>query len=709
VVLLSRKLPDGVELPAVSYELFLSVCEDVIKSQQSSYIWDLWSLISGACHDVPSLVPFQVSEELRQQLARIVKSGGHFEEQHMLLVCLAILSQFPPISGDHENLASAFFSGGGAGKSLTLATVHAAYHCRPTEESISVSSQILDCTITVFRKCQQVLDMWTKSEKGARNIQRIRNKCANRHININLRLKAFHLLALTDSLAESQSDSMEFQKLLAARDEIDLEDQGGEEALRFIVQIHGPFIGHEAIGSIFNSAASCVENASDAQSFTKIRTLQALLTGFQMSRRIRKNSEDPIATSFKSAGYGSLDCFICWRPVYSPCGLTKGCGCTIQDAKRRLTLSVLSLALTSLPGRSTADLPVGALVAGVIELSTLLGQCPGKSAHRKAQHRTNQLTDDSPDTGNCLQTVSWHHRIEQFVSLDSEKRATAIRLLFDQLCNDLAHSDIPLQEERKRTNALEAQSNALGKEVQRLNAEVLDRDVIIGTIEEQKMDASQGVAQIRQENEILLDKVSSIQSQLQKASMDAGNRIAELEQDLDRASLANLAANEARDALIIAHADDLRRVSRTLDQERENMNIEKAAFQAVDQTRKELLISLELCRERLGREKTEKLAAQADLSRMEMELNAAAASLSSEIKGHSDIQTQFLDLRDAFEVARNSWAEKEKQLNDASKIAMSQANEEVRFFSKASLAPEADITADETKRIGFLYAARIGV
>lgn len=192
-------MPDGTSLPAAAQEFFLHITKAAIETPTLPAFWAVYTILSGACKNLPRLIPQSTVDRLQEDLSRIAKNGKTLHEQQLPVVCLGILAFLVPPSrsvSSHgqpqvRSPASSFFSGTSAFRSMGLAALQALWNCKSSRvSSAEEAARILDISINIFNKIESdTREAWLKTDAGGVNTERIRKKCSEDDIHPQTRLK----------------------------------------------------------------------------------------------------------------------------------------------------------------------------------------------------------------------------------------------------------------------------------------------------------------------------------------------------------------------------------------------------------------------------------------------------------------------------------------------------------------------------------------
>jgi hypothetical protein len=205
LLLLSSPLPEGTSLPAAALEFFVHLTKTAIETPTLPAFLAVYSILSGACKNLPRTMPKSAVDRLQEDLSRIVKNGKTLHEQRLPVVCLGILallipsSLSPGSSRGHpraQSPASSFFSGTSAFRSMGLAILQALWNCKSSRvSSTEEAASILDISINIFNSVEPgIRDAWSKSDAGGVNTERIRKKCSEDDVDPQNRLKVNNAL-----------------------------------------------------------------------------------------------------------------------------------------------------------------------------------------------------------------------------------------------------------------------------------------------------------------------------------------------------------------------------------------------------------------------------------------------------------------------------------------------------------------------------------
>jgi hypothetical protein len=207
--ILRNQLPLTVPLPSSAETFFVCVLKEATRTPSASNLTAAYDVLSGACQHLPQLLPSKEWTKLEDELVKIVKSSRTIQNQSLSILCLGILQalrgQQPDYQGRSNIVASSFFIGSKALKSLSLAILQAAWVTKTTHHisrvdvlrSLSITSSILKAM------SRETLETWSRSPEGQGAISRLLSQCAdsNLHVEVQLKVRTGPIL-VNESLTE---------------------------------------------------------------------------------------------------------------------------------------------------------------------------------------------------------------------------------------------------------------------------------------------------------------------------------------------------------------------------------------------------------------------------------------------------------------------------------------------------------------------------
>lgn len=91
VLLLSRPLPASIALPASAQVFFVRIFEKARENPDVETLRPVYSTLSGACRNLPSLLPVERQQQFDQGLSHILSSSGAGQASMLLLWCFGIV------------------------------------------------------------------------------------------------------------------------------------------------------------------------------------------------------------------------------------------------------------------------------------------------------------------------------------------------------------------------------------------------------------------------------------------------------------------------------------------------------------------------------------------------------------------------------------------------------------------------------------------
>jgi hypothetical protein len=141
---------------------------------------------------------------------------------------------------------------------------------------------------------------------------------------------------------------------------------------------------------------------------------------------------------------------------------------------------------------------------------------------------------------------NWRETLQSHLHSRNESERAALTTLFLKSCTQLEARcetiEQPLQEQKKKLEALQQQYDELNEAYAKLETESIDRNIQSNAMEMERNQCLSNLESARQENESLERKVGELESALQQARTDADNSVAEVRKDMEMAELEHAAA-----------------------------------------------------------------------------------------------------------------------------------------------------------------------
>ncbi|KAF2109231.1 hypothetical protein BDV96DRAFT_615909 [Lophiotrema nucula] len=110
VLLLSRHLPDAVQLPEAALGFFLSIFENAVRKPSVQTLRPIYSMLNGACQGLLSILSTDDQHRFDKELCQILSSHSTGQDSMLLLWCIGIVLLVE--ESQHTAGASNKFSGG---------------------------------------------------------------------------------------------------------------------------------------------------------------------------------------------------------------------------------------------------------------------------------------------------------------------------------------------------------------------------------------------------------------------------------------------------------------------------------------------------------------------------------------------------------------------------------------------------------------------
>lgn len=592
IALLSHSLPGRIALPATAQTLFLSLFENAAHSPGANTIRPVYQILQGSCHDIIGTLSAEVLVRLENHLFTILRNASGVEDQSLSLYCLSIMkiisqssaisfvdcgsrdvlsSLAPHLQGTPDLRASGwkpeameqFFTGAKASKTLQLIALRVLWACRT--DSDALRSEELTCLL-LANGIANAISPAVRVQWCAKNpaiMQKLHQRCLSKDI----------APALTFQV-------LDFAGTLAGADALPAQARGQYEW--FLTKLDQVNPAHEVPNLLtsvmhFASAISTAcwtsvldrivgflddNNTPECLSVTTYTGLITRLAGLvEEVPNLRRAVLSAASTEPTSA---KVERFL------RNSAATDGC-CTLDSTSQHTACSTSFLQRRNELASATCALMLRCAIAAqndevqmpsvfvplLLKIHAEHGRprsvCAqhSSSLQRNKQYQPFVETESTPNV--TVAAGNWKDRISARLQKQAKHQEETVISYFVETCRELeerCHNiEAPLRQERERFVGLESRYNELCEAYNRLESDVVDRDLHISDLEERNEQYTVDVDQANARYEDLFRKLNETTAELHKAKEVARNdreTAAHREEEMKLAHATSIAWKEER-------------------------------------------------------------------------------------------------------------------------------------------------------------------
>jgi predicted nucleic acid-binding Zn-ribbon protein len=539
--LLCEPLLASVPLPASAEKFFICVVDQAIQSPSTTTLCRVYDLLTGACQGLPRILPQDTWAGLEHGLITIVGNARTIQDQSVSLTCLGVIYALAVPSGTlrgltqsqvvHSELttdiARAFFSGGKALKSLSLAALQAAWSCKPSSNfSFGEVLRSLDIVLNIFLVVgAKVRSAWSKSREGQSAISRLMSKATEEGLDLEFQMRLFAILGTVVDSDKVPTEIMATAGTMLLNARFRWSDrQGARDMIVLFLEGFGSKISHEAWTELLGEMLKLA-----TYSPTKVPTPE-LRNMCLLSQTIGDSlSQIPSLRKALSSAFSTLqDNFVLQRflkEVLKPasCGSEECCNATSLEARRALGCSLASLYLgTALSSGSQlkAEMANNSLrmLAKLQQLASRRFSCDDTTPSSRAALMSFVEAKCSQDARNAAQ--DWKGRLSTYTRLDAKHQEKSLIRLVGEICHDLeercATAEEPLRQEQERSKQLQQEIDMLAEEKSILQEQHTESSMHVESLERQKIEIEACLSEEQSHAERLFSRAESLERNLRE-------------------------------------------------------------------------------------------------------------------------------------------------------------------------------------------------
>lgn len=500
----------------------------------------------------------------------IVANARTIQDQSVSLTCLGLIHALAVPSGPMRGLtqshiapselttdtARAFFSGGKAAKSLSLAALQAAWSCK---SSVNLSSsqvlRSLDIVLNIFLAVDaKVRNDWSKTTENQSIISRLMSRAMEEGVDLERQMRLFTIIGAvvdpekmpTEIIATADTvllnARLRWSGLPRARDLIVLFLEG-----------FGSHISHEAWTKLLGEMLKLATYSPGKVSAPELRniclisqTIGDCLSQIPSLRKALSSAFSALQDEFV------LQIFLkeVLRPA--PCGTDESCNATTLEARRALGSSLASLYIgTALSSGSELRTDMGKTSLRMLaKLQQLVGtdfSCTSTTSSPRTALNSFVDAKCTPDIANDAQ--DWKGKLSAYTRMDAKHQEKSLIRLVGEMCHDLeercAISEEPLRQEQERTKSLQKELATLLEEKTVLKEDYTESIMHIDSLERQKSEVEACLSEEQNQTEQLFSRIDCLERNLREtkeAAQEELRRTRESDNDKEMELRASLGA-----------------------------------------------------------------------------------------------------------------------------------------------------------------------
>ncbi|KAF1834190.1 hypothetical protein BDW02DRAFT_550995 [Decorospora gaudefroyi] len=554
VLLLSRALPDAIPLPATAHTFFLNVFANATHNPKADTLKPVYCMLNGACRRLHSLLPSDMQRRFDSELCTILKSITAGNSTMLLLwICGIVLfaehpghmkgtqilhaGPEPPIST--ESLRQQWTTPSGQKlfgslkdlyKTINLTCLNVIWILRgqvvedDAIEGIRIASRVLQFID------RDVKDNWPKSEDKADSLfRRIPAKILGSGATppvVFETLSFYAVLAGSKSLPQEIVTQYESSISKAA---CTTDPDRVAEILSVSLPLFGPQIRDGAVENLLSDILeACASKPVSHQLAYLISLVDELTTATVTCGNLRTKILHALSSTSLQ---GKLSNFLAIMSENKIVGYCTHAASLHQHFISATIASLLTIALAAHPGESQLPFTFTAALVNKqrsLQLSTGHCQCVHSSDSSKPLSISFFQQASTPYTGQHRQ--DWSKRLHSELESQNTYQTEAIMRSVAQICGDLEARcntvEEPLQREKEKSTAFEAEVSQLTQQAEELQAKLVDDVYHLQGLEKELEDANEEVRRLERENLEIVEEKESKCARLQEieVSLDESNR-----------------------------------------------------------------------------------------------------------------------------------------------------------------------------------------
>ncbi|GAB7337207.1 hypothetical protein MBLNU457_g2586t2 [Dothideomycetes sp. NU457] len=716
VVLLKHPLPESIAVPAAAQDLLCRLFQQAAAAPKSDILGAVYSLLAGACRPLPRILSSDVLRQFEQYVFGILREATDVDNPMILLYCLAIMrilvesfsevhhtssqrlmSSSPTSQTWRPDAMRSFFDGVKAHKALQLIVLRVVWACKA---GMSGSTEAYECirfaNIILAGIREEIKTEWCINNPA---IERKALTFAN---------------ALSSRNAASVPLFAQFQQYLISPGDISIALYDFDECLGWTYTTLESGLDESTCIKIIHSVLAQAlgqQETSVVHQHMSRAILDRLSEATTLSSSIRQAvlraaTEEPEARMLRRLLAVSNE-----QPTESP----------VHDSKTpRLLLSKICCSLFLRAGLAAGPDDIR-LPSDLV--STLLQSHAHRDDECTQQHNNNQrqpvrVLASAVETyqeadDESLGSNDWRTYLDSVFTRNRDQQAKSVMSAVATICQTLENrcNDVegPLRQEREERTQLQDKHDELVSKYSELEqacgtleAQLVDRDLRISSLEKENEQSAAAVEESRTENSDLLYRIEEAEARLQEANESMRIKLDSLNQQRQESEMEKAITLASKQDALESLRGDLRHVQQSmqqteasLQQERHNYEQSRTEIERLNARGQQLSVQLEEMNRKLEATNNELTAAQEqagglrqDVQQHQRSASAAQSEIETlrqrieqvQIEGRQEIDRRSKEFENRLAEERSQWqSEQAKFETELDQVRQEQAEAQDAF------------------------------
>jgi len=733
VVLLKHPLPESIAVPAAAQDLLCRLFQQAAAAPKKDTLGAVYLLLAGAGRPLPRILSSDVLRQFEQYVFGILREATDVDNPMILLYCLAIMrilvesfsevhhtssqrliSSSPTSQSWKSDAMRSFFDGVKAHKSLQLIVLRVVWACKA---GISVSTEAYECirfaNIILAGIREEIRTEWCFNNPAI--ARKLHEKCTGQDMSPALRFQAITFVnALSSRNAASNQLFAQFQQYLISPGnmKIPLNDfdeclqwtsstleSGFDEAtcIKIIHSVLAQAIGQQESSVVHQHMSKAVlDHLSEAITFSS-NVRQAVLRTVTEEPEARMVRQLLTITKEQSTKTPVHDCRSQSKMLLSKacCSLFLRAGLAAGPDDIRLPSDLVS---TLLEFHAQRDVELHQWHNNQRQLVVNLEQAAASS---------------SEDDHEPLGSDDWRTYLDSVFNRNRDQQAKAVISAVATICQTLEDRcngvEEPLRREREQRTQLEGKHDELESRYSELEqaygtleAQLVDRDLRISSLEKENEQSAAAVEASKTEKSDLLQRVQEAEARLQEANESMRTKLDALNQQRQESEMEKAITLASKQDALESLKRDLRHLQQSmqqteasLQQERDNYGQSRTEIEKLNARGQQLSGQLEERNRKLEVTNNELTAAQEqagglreDIQQHQRSASVAQSELETlrqrieqlQTEGRQEIDRRSIEFGNRIAEERAQWqAEQAKFEMELDQVRQEQAEAQVVF------------------------------
>jgi predicted nucleic acid-binding Zn-ribbon protein len=330
------------------------------------------------------------------------------------------------------------------------------------------------------------------------------------------------------------------------------------------------------------------------------------------------------------------------------CGADKHCDATWVESRRELGSIFTLLYLRALMlTKSEESGSLGTLSLEILDKSQQLAsrrfKCTVKSSTPKISNL--QLIEECCTPENKTERHSWKDQLSAYAQMETKCREDSLIRLVGSICSDLEQrcltAEEPFRKEEARSQKLQQHIEELQEQKNRLQGQLVERDMILESLETDKNDTEDSLKEAQVEKEQLLARIGAAERKLQDVTNASREHIDTLKTEYDtrelnlRAALADKVSTVEDQQIMLAASKD------KITALHSDVESAKSCASKLQEQIQPLEVHLQQCRQDLAIEQKARTEADIKIQSIENDKEDVMCELNNMLQKHQESVSQF--------------------------------------------------------------------